>query len=320
MKGLSKILSEFRRNHKGGFISLIFILILIVQALIIPFIANDKPIFAISHEGDVSFPVLNQRSIHHPDRYQFSLYPPIQRSPSSNDLSRILEGSSWERPLGTDNQGRCNFIRILYGTRVSIAVGFISVGIALIIGTIIGAVAGYYGGKLDIVISRIIEIVMCFPSIFLILSIIAFVGPGLFNIMVVIGLVGWTGIARLVRGEFLRIRNLDYIVATKALGFSDIRIIFKHILPNVLTPIFISATFGVAGAILTESTLSFLGLGVQPPTPSWGSMLNAGREYITLHPMMIFWPGLAIFLTVTAYNLLGDSLQDILNPKKEKKF
>ena len=148
---------------------------------------------------------------------------------------------------------------------------------------------------------------------------IAFLGPGLLNIMLVIGFTGWTGVARLMRGEFLKLRKMEFVTAAKVLGYSDFRIIFLHILPNALTPIFISATFGIAGAILTESTLSFLGLGVQPPTPSWGTMLNAGKDHIVDYPMLILWPGIAIFLTVTAYNHFGDALQEVLNPKRNLK-
>lgn len=223
----------------------------------------------------------------------------------------------WSRPhiMGTDDSGRDLLTRMIWGGRVSLSVGIVSVSIALTIGIIVGAIAGYFRGTADILISRVIEVVICFPSFFLILAIIAFLGPGIFKIMMVIGLTSWTGIARLVRGEFLRLSNQEFVLAGKALGYSPWRIIFRHILPNAMAPVLVSATFGIAGAILTESALSFLGLGISVPTPSWGGILSTGRNYIIDAPWIIFYPGMAIFVTITSYNLVAEALRDAADPR-----
>lgn len=313
-----KLIKQIKKNNKVGYFAFLFIMTLFVLAITTPILINSKPIIAKTEAGKVVFPVFsNQKNLN--VNYKFAIYPPIKKSPNEYNLYRTLENPSEDHFLGTDDRGRDIFTRIIYGIRVSIFVGFISVVISIFIGVVVGAIAGYYGGIWDIIISRIIEVMMSFPTMFLILAVIAFLGPGLFNIMVVIGFTSWTGVARLMRGEFLKLRKREFVMAAKVLGYSDVRIIFKHILPNALTPIFISATFGIAGAILTESALSFLGLGVQPPTPSWGSMLTAGKDHILDHPTQILWPGIAIFLTVTAYNLFGDALQEVLNPKRNMK-
>jgi len=205
---------------------------------------------------------------------------------------------------------------MIYGTRVSIFVGFVAVFIYVTIGIIIGALAGFYGGWVDIIISRIIEIVMCFPTFFLILTILALWGQSLLNVMIVIGITGWTGIARIVRGEFFKLREQDFVVASRALGAKDWWIIFKHILPNAMAPVMVSATFGIASTILIESSLSFLGFGVQPPTPSWGDILSQSRDFIDFAWWLTLIPGFAIFITITSYNVLGEGLQDALDPKQ----
>lgn len=227
------------------------------------------------------------------------------------------EASRWNTPhvLGTDKLGRDVLCRMIWGGRVSLSVGIVAVAIYVTIGIIVGALAGYFRGVWDLVISRIIEVVICFPSFFLILTIVALVGPGLLNIMIVIGLTGWTGIARLVRGEFLRLVDQEFVLAGKALGYSPARLIFRHVLPNAMAPVLVSATFGIAGAILTESGLSFLGLGISIPTPSWGSLLADGREALEHAPWLIHFPGLAIFITITAYNLIGEALRDAADPR-----
>lgn len=227
------------------------------------------------------------------------------------------EASPWNTPhiMGTDKLGRDVLCRMIWGGRVSLSVGIVAVAIYVTIGIVVGALAGYFRGFWDLLISRIIEVVICFPSFFLILTIVAMVGPGLLNIMVVIGLTGWTGIARLVRGEFLRLVDQEFVLAGKALGYSPPRLIFRHVLPNAMAPVLVSATFGVAGAILTESALSFLGLGISSPTPSWGSLLADGREALEHAPWLIHFPGLAIFVTITAYNLIGEALRDAADPR-----
>ncbi len=239
-----------------------------------------------------------------------SPYPPDQQ-----DLNLRLKPPSWQHVLGTDEYGRDVLSRMLFGGRVSLSVGFVAVGISLVIGIVLGAMAGYFGGWVDQVIMRGVDIVLCIPTLFLILMLIVFVGPSLFNIMVIIGLTSWTELARLVRAEFLSLKERDYSQAAKAMGLKSSTIIFKHILPNALAPVFVSATFGIAGAILLESGLSFLGLGVQPPMASWGNMLTAGKDYITQAWWLTLMPGLAIFITVLGYNLMGDGLRDILDPR-----
>ena len=217
--------------------------------------------------------------------------------------------------MGTDQYGRDVLSRLLYGSRVSLAVGLVAVSIYIFIGTFVGSVAGYYGGWLDAVLMRLVDILLCIPTFFLILMVIAFVGPSIVNIMVIIGLTSWTDVARLVRGEILSLKEREFIQAARVIGMSDARIIFRHLLPNALGPVLVVATLGIGGAILVESSLSFLGLGVQPPTPSWGNMLEEGKDHLTDAWWLITFPGLAIFLTVLGYNLLGEGLRDYLDPR-----
>jgi peptide/nickel transport system permease protein len=217
--------------------------------------------------------------------------------------------------MGTDQYGRDVLSRLLYGSRVSLAVGLVAVSIYIFIGTFVGSVAGYYGGWLDAVLMRLVDILLCIPTFFLILMVIAFVGPSILNIMVIIGITSWTDVARLVRGEILSLKEREFIQAARVIGMSDTRIIFRHLLPNALGPVLVVATLGIGGAILVESSLSFLGLGVQPPTPSWGNMLEEGKDHLTDAWWLITFPGLAIFLTVLGYNLLGEGLRDYLDPR-----
>jgi ABC-type dipeptide/oligopeptide/nickel transport system permease subunit len=216
--------------------------------------------------------------------------------------------------FGTDNAGRDVLTRMVYGTRISITVGLVAVGIYLTIGCILGAVAGYYGGTLDMLISRLIEVVLLFPSFFLILTLVALIGPSIYIIMVVIGITGWPTIARLIRGEVLKQRAADYVSAARALGFTDSRLIFRHILPNSLYPALVAAPFGIAGAIITEAGLSLLGFGVRPPTPTWGSVLKLGSENYA-YWWLVLVPSVGIFFTVTIFNLIGSGLRDAMDPR-----
>ena len=236
--------------------------------------------------------------------------------PVEPDLKNILTGPTWSHPFGTDTLGRDVFSRVIYGSRISLLVGFVSVGIATLIGIMIGAVSGYSGGIIDELIMRFVDLMMCFPTFFLILAVIALLEPSIWNIMIVIGLTNWMGIARLVRAEILSIKGKEYVLAAKAMGFPRRRIIFSHVLPNALSPVYVVATLGVGGAILTESALSFLGIGVQPPTPSWGNILTQAKDNIEVAWWLSLYPGLAIFLTVMGYNLLGEGLRDVFDPRR----
>ena len=235
--------------------------------------------------------------------------------PNALHLDNILEPPSSRFLLGTDRLGRDVFSRLLYGGRVSLWVGFVAVGISVSIGTVLGLVSGYFRRWVDECIMRLVDIMLCFPSFFLILAVIAFLEPSLTNIMVVIGLTSWMGVTRLVRAEALTLREREFVDAARLAGTSTAGILFRHILPNALAPVLITATLGVAGAILVESSLSFLGLGVQPPAASWGNMLMDGKSVIETAPWLSVYPGLAILVTVLGYNLLGESLRDIFDPR-----
>ncbi len=238
--------------------------------------------------------------------------------PSAINAYQVLSPPTWQHWFGTDELGRDVLSRVLYGSRVSLKVGFVAVGIAVSIGTVIGLVAGYFSGLVDATLMRAVDVMLCFPAFFLILAIITFLEPSIWYIMMVIGLTGWMGVARLVRAETLSIREMDYILAARCIGCSNSRIIFRHILPNAVSPVLVSATLGIAGAILTESALSFLGIGVQPPTPSWGNILTSGKDYIEFAWWLSLFPGLAILVTVLSYNLLGEGIRDALDPRVKR--
>ncbi len=235
--------------------------------------------------------------------------------PHKPDIKRILEAPSARHWLGTDQIGRDVLSRMLHGARVSLAVGFVSVGIATAIGIALGAAAGYHGGAVDGAVMRLVDLMLVFPRFFLLLAVLAFLRPSIWTIMVVIGLTGWMGVARLVRAEFLALKEREFVIWSQSVGAGAVRIIWRHILPNALAPVLVAMTLGIPAAILTESGLSFLGLGVRPPYATWGNILNDGKEVIELAWWLSVYPGLAILLTVLSYNLLGEGIRDALDPR-----
>jgi peptide/nickel transport system permease protein len=270
----------FRR--KLATVALVYIAMLTVVALCAPLIARDAD--GVSPGGIISY------------------------GPAAFDLDSVLVPPGGRHILGTDGDGRDVAAMLIWGARVSLTVGIVAVGIAAIIGVMAGLFAGYFGGAVDIFLSRVIEVLMCFPTFFLILSILAFVGPGIYSIMFVIGLTGWTQIARIVRAEALRVRKLEFVRAARALGASHARIMLRHILPAAYAPVLVVMAFGIASAILAEAALSFLGFGVPPGVASWGIMLSEARTYSGLAWWLTLVPGSAIFLTIAAFNVLGDEL------------
>jgi len=235
--------------------------------------------------------------------------------PNKTDMKRILDGPSTKHWLGTDQLGRDVLSRLLYGSRISLAVGFVSVGIAVLIGIVLGAAAGYNGGIVDAFIMRLVDLMLVFPRFFLLLAVLAFLKPSIWAIMAVIGLTGWMGVTRLVRAEFLALREREFVIWSESIGAGAMRVIFKHILPNALAPVLVAMTLGIPAAILTESGLSFLGLGVQPPYATWGNILNDGKDLITYAWWLTLYPGLAILVTVLSYNLMGEGIRDALDPR-----
>ena len=234
------------------------------------------------------------------------------------DLGRIVEGPGRAHWLGTDENGRDVFSRLIYGARVSLSVAFAAVAMSVSVGSLLGALSGYFGGPVDRLTMRLTDALLCIPTFFLLLTVLTLFGTTIVNIVLVIGLTSWMGVARLVRGEFLKYRALEFVSAARALGAGDRRIIFRHILPQTIPAITVASTLGVALAILTESALSYLGLGVQPPTPSWGNMLSASQSYIWNAPQLAVYPGVLILLTVLAFNALGEGLRDLLDPQRER--
>jgi len=239
--------------------------------------------------------------------------------PSAINVRDMLQPPSSTHWCGTDTLGRDIFSRILYGARISLSVGFVAVGISMLIGIALGAIAGYAGGYVDTLLMRLTDMVLCFPTFFLILAVIAFLEPSIWNIMIVIGLTSWMGVTRLVRAEFLSLREREFSLAAKSLGVAPLSLIMRYLLPNAMGPILVSAVLGIAGAVLVESGLSFLGLGVQPPDPSWGNILTEGKDNLQLAWWLSLFPGLAILITVLGYNLLGEGLRDMFDPKQNNR-
>jgi peptide/nickel transport system permease protein len=325
---------QFRKN-RISVAGLAIVMGLFMIALAADFIASDKPL-VMRYRGETYFPVLRDYAVwmgvsawqteflnisykdfvarNFADE-DWAVFPPVRYSPNDINLRSAIQPPSREHFLGTDPIGRDIASRMIHGSRVSLSVGFVAVAIYVLIGLVIGALAGYYGGFVDIVASRLIEIMLTIPTFFLIITVVAFLPQSIFNIMVVIGLTNWPTVARLTRGEFLKTKSLEYVVAAQAMGASDFRTIFRHVLPNTLAPIFVAATFGIASAILVESTLSFLGFGVPPSTASWGSILSSARQLLPSGWWLTAFPGFAIFLTVTSYNLVGEGLRDAADPR-----
>jgi len=239
-------------------------------------------------------------------------------TPSQQNIFERLQSPSLSHIFGTDDLGRDVFTRMIFGARISLLVGFISVFIILLIGTFLGIISGYYGGKIDYIIMRFTDIVLCFPTFFLIILVIAFVEPNIYNVMIVIGVTSWPGLARLVRAEVLSLKEREFILVSKMMAISNIKIFCVHILPNIISPLMVYSSLAIGGAILTESALSFLGLGVQPPMPSWGQILTSGKDYIYMAWWLSLFPGLAILVTVLAFNLIGEAIRDIFDPKEER--
>ncbi len=325
---------QFRKNRVAVF-GLAVVLAFFIVAVAADFIANDKPLL-MKYNGGLYSPVLKEYAVwlhlsRWPQEFQnisfkdftasnfrdsdWAWFPPIRYSQNDISLKDAIQPPSASHFLGTDEIGRDIASRMIHGSRVSLSVGFVAVSIYVLIGLIVGALAGYYGGIVDMIASRFIEIMLTIPTFFLIITVVAFLPQSIFNIMVVIGITNWPTVARLTRGEFLKTKSLEYVIAAQALGASDFRTIFRHVLPNTLAPVFVTATFGVASAILIESTLSFLGFGVPPSTASWGSILSSARQLLPSGWWLTAFPGLAIFLTVTSYNLVGEGLRDAADPR-----
>lgn len=239
---------------------------------------------------------------------------------TGGDLALRFQPPSAEHWFGTDGLGRDVFSRMLFGARISLQVGVIVVLVSGVIGTIIGAVAGFYGGWVDKILSGyVFNVFLAFPGLLLAIALVAFLGAGLWKLILALCLIGWVGYARVMRGQVLKVREYDFVVAARALGAGDLRILTTHILPNAIQPLIVQASLGMAGAVLSEASLSFLGLGIPPPAPSWGTMIEEARNYFTMHPHVLFFPGAAIALTVLAFNFIGDGLRAYLDPKQRKR-
>jgi peptide/nickel transport system permease protein len=334
------------KRRRLAMLALAYICFLGVVAIFAPAIAGTKPVVC-KYKGQLYFPALGylnpkwENPIFYKDRFRriypenlkekdpdsWAIFPLVYQDP----YRRVRKGEWPGQPgnptgvdgvpnrynrLGTDQSGKDVFAQMVHGTRIAMLVGFVSMGIAAVIGIAIGAMAGYFGGWVDILLSRLIELVMCIPALVLILALIAILEKTtIWHLMIILGATGWTGIARLTRAEFLKLKEVDYVLAARALGVGRFRIMFRHVLRNALAPILVPITFGIASAIITESALSFLGFGAAPPNPSWGTLLNAGRTTIEQTWWLVFFPGLAIFFTVLAYNLIGEGLQEATDPR-----
>jgi len=240
----------------------------------------------------------------------------VAADPRSQELALRLAGPTWAHPLGLDELGRDILARLVAGARVSLLVGVSVVSVSALVGLLVGGIAGYAGGWVDTVLGRIIDVLMAFPGILLAIALVAALGPSLRNVVIALAVIGWVGYARLVRGQVLKAREFEYVQAARSLGASAPRVLLRHVLPCAYPAVLVQATLGMAGAIVAEASLSFLGLGVQPPTPSWGAMLDAGRSHLLDAPHLTIFPGLAIALLVLGFNFLGDGLRDRIDPRR----
>jgi peptide/nickel transport system permease protein len=328
----SLVKHQFKKN-KIALTALYLVYFLFTVAILADLLANDKPIYA-SYKGETYFPVFKDylvglgadrwsaelvnadwRELEQNGQLTSSLWPPVRYRASNQDLINNLAPPGGDHVLGTDAIGRDVLSGMIHGSRIALSVGFVSMSIALLIGVVLGALAGFYGGWVDVIISRLIELVLTLPTFFLIITVVAMFQTGsVWLVMILIGLTTWPSIARFTRGEFLRVRNMEYVAAATALGFNDKRVIFRHVLPNAVAPVLVTLAFGIAGAILTEAALSFLGFGVPPTVVTWGSVLSESRGNVSAWWLAVF-PGFAIFLAVVAYNLVGDGLRDALDPR-----
>jgi peptide/nickel transport system permease protein len=313
----------WRRFRRSGFAyaALVYVVLVAIVAVMAPLIANSKPLVMRTPSG-VIFPAFHdlfgaRKGVDELPAGEAIVGAPIRFSPNDIDVANRLRPPTHEHRFGTDDVGRDVLARIIHGARISLTVGLVAAGISLLVGSLLGAIAGYYGGATDWIVSRIIEVVLCFPFLFLVLGIIALFRASTASIIVALGLTTWTDEARFVRGEILRIRDLEFAHAARAIGARDARIIFRHLLPNALAPALVSANFAVATAILTESALSFLGLGVPLPAPSWGGMLSVAEQFIDVAWWLALFPGIAIFGTVAAFNIVGDRFRESLDPRAE---
>jgi peptide/nickel transport system permease protein len=323
----SSVWKQFRRNRiaLSGFYVVLF---LVFVAVFADFLANDKPYF-LSYRGKTYFPIVRSYMVGaglaqwpaellNVDFKKLedttAIFPPIPYRPTDVDLFAPLEPPTDKHWFGTDKLGRDVLAGMIHGSRISLSIGFVAVGIAVVIGVILGAFAGYFGSWVDIAISRLFEIMISIPTFFLLITVAAIFRPSIFLTMTIIGLTSWVGIARFTRSEFLRIRNLDYVTAAISIGVSNRAVMFRHILPNALAPVIVSVVLGIAGAILVESSLSFLGIGVPAELVTWGSILNEASGATFAWWLAVF-PGLAIFITVLAYYLVGEGLREVLDPR-----
>ncbi len=315
---LTMIWRQLRRDRLA-MMGLLVVALLAIIAVAAPLLAGNVPL-AMQWRGEWYVPLVHDVPLP-PDTDIRALpdatciMPLIPYSPTEYNLEATLLAPNAAHWLGTDDQGRDVAARLIHGTRISLSIGFVAVGLSAVIGILIGALAGYYGGWVDILISRAIEVMYCFPTFFLVLAVLAFVQPSIYNIMIVIGVTGWPGIARLIRGEFFKLRDQEFVAASQVSGASAARIMFRHILPNAIAPVLVSVTFGIASAILVESSLSFLGFGVPPYEPSWGGVLSQAQDFIDIAWWLTISPGAAIFITITAYNLVGEGLRDAIDPR-----